>query len=95
MLGTILTRRRWLRLDHEARRRLSRIVAATVAMGLAVGFGVLAVPRLFPAAETSSFGRLVMLLALVLLGLVIYGAALNVLGVAKLREIASEIRSRA
>jgi hypothetical protein len=36
-----------------------------------------------------------MLLALVLLGLVTYGAALQVLGVAKLREIASEIRSRA
>jgi putative peptidoglycan lipid II flippase len=95
VLGTILTRRRWLRLDHEARRRLSRIVAATVAMGLAVGFGALAGPRLFPAAEASSFGRLVMLLALVLLGLVTYGAALQVLGVAKLREIASEIRSRA
>jgi hypothetical protein len=36
-----------------------------------------------------------MLLALVLLGLVTYGAALHVLGVATLREIASEIRSRA
>jgi len=69
--------------------------SATVAMGLAVGFGALAGPRLFPAAEASSFGRLVMLLALVLLGLVTYGAALQVLGVAKLREIASEIRSRA
>jgi putative peptidoglycan lipid II flippase len=95
VLGTILTRRRWLRLDHEARRRLSRIVAATVAMGLAVGFGAFAGPRLFPAAEASSFGRLVMVLALVLLGLITYGAALQVLGVAKLREIASEIRSRA
>ena len=37
----------------------------------------------------------IILLALVLLGLVIYGAALHLLGVARLREIASETRSRA
>jgi hypothetical protein len=36
-----------------------------------------------------------MLLTLVFLGLIIYCAALHVLGVAKLREITSEIRSRA
>jgi hypothetical protein len=48
-----------------------------------------------PAVETSSFGRLAMLLALVILGIVIYGAALQALGVAKLREIASELRARA
>jgi hypothetical protein len=64
-------------------------------MGLAIGFSALAVVRTFPAAETSSFGRLIILLALVLLGLVIYGAALHLLGVARLREIASETRSRA
>jgi len=95
VLGTILHRRGWLWLDPEARRRLPRIAAATVAMGLAIGFGALAVARLFPAVEASSFGRLIMLLALVLLGLVTYGAALHVLGVATLREIASEICSRA
>src|SRR6478735_881749 len=94
VLGTVLYRRGWLWLDQEARRRLPRIAAATVAMGLAIGFGALAVVRTFPAAETSSFGRLIMLLALVLLGLIIYGAALHLLGVARLREIASEIRSR-
>jgi putative peptidoglycan lipid II flippase len=95
VLGTVLYRRGWLWLDQEARRRLPRIAAATVAMGLAIGFSALAVVRTFPAAETSSFGRLIILLALVLLGLVIYGAALHLLGVARLREIASEIRSRA
>src|SRR6478735_7502435 len=63
VLGTVLYRRGWLWLDQEARRRLPRIAAATVAMGLAIGFGALAVVRTFPAAETSSF----MLLALVLL----------------------------
>jgi putative peptidoglycan lipid II flippase len=95
VLGTVLYRRGWLWLDQEARRRLPRIAAATVAMGLAIGFSALAVVRMFPAAETSSFGRLIILLALVLLGLVIYGAALHLLGVARLREIASETRSRA
>ena len=95
VLGTIVYRRGLLRLDREARRRLPRIAVATAAMGLAIGFSTLAVLRLFPAAEASSFGRLIMLLALVLLGLVVYGAVLHMLGVAKLREIASEIRSRA
>ena len=95
VLGGILYRRGWLWLDREARRRLPRIVAATVAMGIAIGFGVAAVLSLFPAAEASLYGRLTMLLVLVILGVVIYSAALHVLGVAKLREIALEIRSRA
>jgi hypothetical protein len=64
-------------------------------MGIAVGCGAVAALRLFPAAETSSFGRLFMLLGLVTLGIVIYGAALHALDVAKLREIAAEIRTRA
>jgi putative peptidoglycan lipid II flippase len=93
VLGSVLRRRGWLRLDREARRRLPRIAIATVAMGIAVGCG--AALRLFPAAETSSFGRLFMLLGLVTLGIVIYGAALHALDVAKLREIAAEIRTRA
>ena len=50
---------------------------------------------LFPAAETSPFGRFCMLLGLVTLGIVIYGAALHALGVAKLREIAAGLRTRA
>jgi putative peptidoglycan lipid II flippase len=95
VLGSVLRRRGWLRLDREARRRLPRIAIATVAMGIAVGCGAVAALRLFPAAETSSFGRLFMLLGLVTLGIVIYGAALHALDVAKLREIAAEIRTRA
>ena len=38
VLGSVLYRRRWLRLDDYARRRLPRIVAATAAMAVAVGF---------------------------------------------------------
>ena len=95
VLGTVLYRRGWLNLDHEARRRLPRIAAATMAMAIAIGCGFFAGLRLLPAVETSSFGRLAMLLALVILGIVIYGAALQALGVAKLREIASELRARA
>jgi len=95
VLGTVLYRRGWLNLDHEARRRLPRIAAATMAMAIAIGCGFFAGLRLLPAVETSSFGRLAMLQALVILGIVIYGAALQALGVAKLREIASELRARA
>jgi ABC-type uncharacterized transport system permease subunit len=66
-----------------------------MAMAIAIGCGFFAGLRLLPAVETSSFGRLAMLLALVILGIVIYGAALQALGVAKLWEIASELRARA
>jgi putative peptidoglycan lipid II flippase len=94
MLGAVLYRRRWLRLDNDARRRLPRIVVATVLMGAAVAYGAVVALRLFPAAEASSSGRLALLAVLVTLGAAIYAAALHVLGVAKLKEIVAEIRGR-
>ena len=92
VLGTVLYRRRWLRLDAVARRRLPRICLATIAMGAAVGY---ANHRwLAPAGGASSVGRLAILAALVTLGIVIYVAALQVLGVVKLKEIAAALRTR-
>jgi putative peptidoglycan lipid II flippase len=94
VLGGILCRRRWLRLDNDARRRLPRIVVATAAMGTAITCGV-AVLRLFPAAQMSSPGRLILLIVMVTFGVAIYAAALHALGVAKLKEIVAGMRIRA
>jgi putative peptidoglycan lipid II flippase len=79
VLGSVLYRRRWLRLDDYARRRLSRIVAATAAMGVAVGCGLVVGNHLFAGAGTSPLGRLAILFVLVTLGIAIYAAALHVL----------------
>jgi putative peptidoglycan lipid II flippase len=94
VLGGVLYRRRWLRLDHYTRRRLPRIVAATAAMGVAVGYGLVVGNHLFARAGTSPLGRLAILFVLVTLGIAIYAAALHVLGVVKLKEIVAGLRAR-
>ena len=93
-LGSILFRRRWLRLDNDARQRLPRIAVATAIMGTAVAVGAVVALRIFPAAESSSTGRLTSLIVLVTFGAAIYGAALHALGVAKLGEIVAGMRAR-
>jgi putative peptidoglycan lipid II flippase len=94
VLGSVLYRRRWLRLDGFARRRLPRIVAATAAMGAAVSYSLVAGNHLFAGAGTSPLGRLAMLCVLVTLGIAIYAAALHVLGVVRLKEIVAGLRTR-
>lgn len=94
VLGSVLYRRRWLRLDDYARRRLPRIVAATAAMAVAVGYGLVVGNHLFAGAGTSPLGRLAILFVFVTLGIAIYAAALHVLGVVKLREIVAGLRAR-
>jgi putative peptidoglycan lipid II flippase len=92
-LGVVLARRRWLHLDRDLRRRLPRIVAATVAMGLAlVALKVLVTARLDLAG--SSAARLAALAALVAAGLGVYLAALQLLGVARLRDLLTAVRDR-
>ena len=94
VLGGILFRRRWLRLDEDARRRLPRIAIATVIMGSAVILGAVVAHAVFPTGESSSSGRLAMLIVLVTLGLAIYAVALRVLGIATLQELLAGMRSR-
>jgi putative peptidoglycan lipid II flippase len=93
VLGVILYRRHWIRLDDDARIRLPRIVAAASAMGVAVALSLVASSHLFPAAEASSAGRIAMLFVLVALGVATYAAALHMLGVAKFREIVAGMRA--
>jgi len=87
LLGFTLYRRRWLRLDRDAARRLPRIVLATILMGAAVSYAAHAL-----GMPTSSAGRLAMLVALVIFGVVLYGAALHVAGVAKLKDVVAGAR---
>jgi putative peptidoglycan lipid II flippase len=94
VLGSILFRRRWLRLDEDARRRLPRIAIATAIMGAAVVLGAVVAHNVFPTAGSSSSGRLVTLIVLVTLGVAIYAVALRALGIVTLRELLAGMRAR-
>jgi putative peptidoglycan lipid II flippase len=92
ILGVTLGHRGWLRLDAEARRRLPRIAIATAVMGVAVAAGDVVAGAFFPTLATSSGGRLLLLAALVTLGLAVYVAALQILGVARLKDLFAALR---
>ena len=85
LLGAVLFQRRWLRVDADAWRRLPRICLATIAMAAAVGY----VHHMTGAAGASSAARLMILGALVTLGIVVYLAALRLLGVVTFGESAA------
>jgi putative peptidoglycan lipid II flippase len=84
LLGILLFRRRWLLIDAEAWRRLPRICLATISMAATVGCA----NYLIGAGGVSSAARLAILAALVTLGVAVYFAALRLLGVVTLKELA-------
>jgi putative peptidoglycan lipid II flippase len=94
LLGSTLYRRRWLRLDADAGRRLPRIALATVAMAAAVISVLLAGQRFLPALPHSSGRQLALLAVLVPLGIAVYLAVLQVLGVAKIKTLVAAMASR-
>lgn len=94
LLGGILYRRGWLRIDDDAGRRLPRVAFATAVMGVTVAGGLVANHLLLRALTASSLGRLAILAILVTLGLAAYGAALQILGVAKLSDLFVAARER-
>jgi putative peptidoglycan lipid II flippase len=93
LLGIVLWRRGWLRLDRDAVHRLPRIVLATLAMAASVFYGA-GVSHNWPALAALPAGRLILLAGLVTLGIIIYGATLRILGVIRLRDIAAPLRHR-
>ena len=95
LLGFVLHRRGWLRLDNDAKRRLPRIALATALMGVAVAAALHAAERLLPDLAASAVGRLELLFVLVAVGMLIYGAAIDLIGVIKLRELVAAVRQRA
>lgn len=87
LLGLVLYRRGWLHLDVQAAGRLPRIVVACIVMSIVI---VIAAAILFPTAAIVA-GRLIAVLTLVALGIVAYGAALQILGVVRLRELVAAL----
>jgi putative peptidoglycan lipid II flippase len=94
LLGLILRRRGWLSFDEGAATRLVRIVIATTVMAAAVWLGLTAVLAAFPGEAHTLVGRSATLAMLVTLGLAIYGAALHLLGVTRIGEVAAALRVR-
>jgi putative peptidoglycan lipid II flippase len=94
LLGSILYARGWLRLDQRAVRRLPRIMLAAAIMGAVVAYALVLGPTLFPALAGSSLGRLAILVVLVTLGVAVYLAVLQILGVAKLKDLIAAVRHR-
>ena len=86
VLGIVLLKRRWLRLDREARRRLPLIVLATALMGFVIYFaqGILISTWNISGSASARIGALV---ALVMLGLTTYGAILHFTKALGLREL--------
>ena len=85
LLGVLVFRRGWLRVDADARRRLPRIGLATLVMAAAVGYA----NHVLSAGAASSTARLAILAALVAFGVAVYFAALRLLGVVTLKELAA------
>jgi len=92
LLGVILYGRGWLRLDPIAVRRLPRIILATLVMSAAVGYGLVLGHTLWPALASALLGRMALLAVLVALGVAIYLVALQILGVARLKDLVAAVR---
>jgi putative peptidoglycan lipid II flippase len=90
LLGVILRRRGWLRLDRDGARRLPRIILATMAMGIAI-FGMSELIA-SPSNAGGSLAQLAALALLVALGLAVYVASLELLGVARVRDLLAAVR---
>jgi putative peptidoglycan lipid II flippase len=90
LLAAILRRRGWLRFDRDGTRRLPRIILAAMVMAIAI-FGMSELIAL-PSNAGGSLAQLVVLAFLVTLGLAVYVASLELLGVARLRDLIAAIR---
>jgi putative peptidoglycan lipid II flippase len=91
-LGVTLGRRGWLGLDRAGMRRLPRIVLATIAMAAAIAGLNRVVMPLFDAS--GSLARLAMLALLAGVGLAIYLASIELLGVARIRDLIAAAADR-
>jgi putative peptidoglycan lipid II flippase len=93
LLAVILSRRRWLRIDRDGRRRIPRILVATAVMALAILSAQRIHVALFDVA-TTAFSRMTVLAVLVTIGLAVYLGAIQALGVARLRDIVAAVSQR-
>jgi putative peptidoglycan lipid II flippase len=92
-LAVVLWRRGWLEIDRAAQRRLPRIVLATVVMAAAIKAGNHLMGSVFDMSG-SALARIVTLVVLVVAGLGVYLAAIQILGIARFDELRAELRRR-
>ena len=92
-LAVVLARRRWLRFDREAARRVPKIMAATLAMAAAL-YGLRHAVEPWFAPGASGLWRLAALVLLVAAGLLVYGAVLQLFGVGSFRAFIAALRRR-
>jgi putative peptidoglycan lipid II flippase len=93
MMSVILMRRGWLRIDRNAWRRLPRILLATAIMGVAIIAAQMTLAGL-PGLAHSALLRVIALMVLVAVGLSVYLAAVQLLGIARLSELRAALRDR-
>ena len=91
LLGIILSQRRWLRFDREARRRLPLIAMATVIMGAAIYFAQKFLASTWDISGSAP-ARIGSLVALVALGLTTYGIILHLTKTLRLSELLASFR---
>jgi putative peptidoglycan lipid II flippase len=89
ILGVIVVRRRWIYLDSDATRRLPLIVSAAAIMAAAIW-----IAQRYGGGwwENSSALRLMALAALVTLGVALYLGALDVMRVARIKDVLRALR---
>jgi putative peptidoglycan lipid II flippase len=92
-LAIVLWQRGWLAIDRAARRRLPRIVLATAIMAIAIFLGHLLIASLLDGTDTAA-ARISTLAILVIAGLGVYVAAVELLGIARLGELRDAILRR-
>lgn len=92
LMAIVLVSRKWLKIDRAALARLPKIVAATIIMGVAIYIAQRYLAAR-PASSTAS-ARLGLLAVLVAAGLGVYLTGLQLLGVARLRDVIRAVRHR-
>jgi putative peptidoglycan lipid II flippase len=91
LLGIILLRRRWLRIDGEGQRRLPLIVLSTAVMALVIHLAQESFASIWDVAGSGP-ARIGTLAVLVVVGLATYGAMLHFTKAVPLRELFASIR---
>jgi putative peptidoglycan lipid II flippase len=92
LLGLVMARRRWLRVENALLSRLPRIILIAFLMGLVI-FCARALLIWTQGAATSALGRISELGALVILGVSVYGVGLEAVGITRFRDVVAALRA--
>jgi putative peptidoglycan lipid II flippase len=93
LLSVILWRRGWLAISHSTWRRIAIIVLASAVMGIVILGGYLLIDKNFAASDTA-LGRIATLATMVATGLVTYLICLQVLGIARMKDLITAVNDR-